>query len=75
MKIVTNALESIVNIQIFPIIGLVIFLVFFIVMIYRVMRIDKAEVEELSRMPLAESDENYESVTTKYQSEITQEKQ
>ncbi len=44
-------------------------------MIYRVMRIDKAEVDELSRMPLAESDENYESVTTKYQSEITQEKQ
>ena len=54
MKIVTNALESIANIQIFPIIGLMIFLVFFIIMIYRVVKMDRNEVDEISRLPLEE---------------------
>ena len=58
MKIVTNVLESIVNIQIFPIIGLVIFLLFFIVMIYRVMLFDKNEIDEISRLPLDKDDSN-----------------
>ncbi len=75
MKIVTNVLESIVNVQIFPIIGLVIFLLFFVIMIYRVMRIDKTEVDEMSRLPLADNGENYESLTTQYQSELTHQKQ
>lgn len=52
MKIVTNALENIANIQIFPIIGLLIFLVFFIIMIYRVVKMDWKEVDEISRLPL-----------------------
>lgn len=67
MKIVTNALESIVNIQIYPIIGLVIFLLFFVIMIYRVMRIDKSEIDEISRLPLA-NDDTDESSSTNYQS-------
>lgn len=54
MKIVTNALESIANIQVFPIIGLMIFLVFFIIMIYRVVKMDRNEVDEISRLPLEE---------------------
>ncbi|MDY0075807.1 MAG: hypothetical protein RBR87_00910 [Bacteroidales bacterium] len=58
MKIVTNVLESIVNIQIFPIIGLIIFLLFFIVMIYRVMLFDKKEIDEISRLPLDKDDSN-----------------
>lgn len=66
MKIVTNVLESIVNVQIFPIIGLLIFLLFFVVMIYRVMRIDKSEIEEMSRLPL--DDDRSESFTTNHQS-------
>ncbi|MBZ0242066.1 MAG: hypothetical protein K8F24_02515 [Bacteroidales bacterium] len=67
MKIVTNVLESIVNIQIFPIIGLFIFLLFFVVMIYRVMRFDKSEIEEISRLPL-DKDDSSDSFTTNHQS-------
>jgi len=65
MKIVTNVLENIVNIQIFPIIGLIVFLLFFVVMIYRVMRIDKDEIEENSRLPLTDDDID-ESQTTNH---------
>ncbi|MBU1581066.1 MAG: CcoQ/FixQ family Cbb3-type cytochrome c oxidase assembly chaperone [Bacteroidetes bacterium] len=74
MKIVTNALENIANIQIFPIIGLIIFLGFFIIMIYRVMQLDPKEVDEISRLPL-EDDEIYEHNSTNHQSELTIEKQ
>lgn len=67
MKIVTNVLESIVNVQIYPIIGLLIFLLFFVVMIYRVIRFDKSEIDEISRLPL-DKDDRSESFTTNHQS-------
>lgn len=65
MKIVTNVLENIANIQIFPIIGLIVFLLFFVVMIYRVIRIDKSEIDKNSRLPLTDDDID-ESQTTNH---------
>jgi hypothetical protein len=56
MKIVTNVLENIAQIQWFPIIGLIIFLPLFVFLVLHVIRMNKQEAESFSRMPLEESD-------------------
>lgn len=57
MRIITNTLESIAQIQWFPIIGLLIFFLFFSILLIRVFRMKKSEVEAISRLPLEDDDE------------------
>jgi uncharacterized integral membrane protein len=57
MKIVTNTLESIAQVQWFPIIGLIIFLILFVFLVIKVVKMEKNEVDILSRMPLEEGDD------------------
>jgi cbb3-type cytochrome oxidase subunit 3 len=52
MKIVTKVLEGVADIQIFPIIGLIIFFTMFILLIIHVARMSREKVDEYSRMPL-----------------------
>lgn len=52
MKIVANALEQIVGVEIFPIISLVIFFIVFGVMVYLVLKSDKKYIDEMKNMPL-----------------------
>lgn len=52
MKIVINSLERIGGVEIYPIISLLIFFVFFVLVTYIVMSTQKEEVEEMSRLPL-----------------------
>lgn len=52
MKIVTKSFENIADIQIFPIIGLIIFLIMFVVLLHRVLKLTKFEVNEYSQLPL-----------------------
>ncbi|MCK9448262.1 MAG: cbb3-type cytochrome c oxidase subunit 3 [Bacteroidales bacterium] len=57
MKLVTSALESIADIQWFPIIGLIIFFSFFVILIIHVSRLGRKQEDEYSRLPLDEDDE------------------
>lgn len=52
MKIVINQLEQIAGVEIYPIISMLIFFIFFILVGYMVIKTDKAEIDELSNMPL-----------------------
>ncbi|MBE0637249.1 MAG: CcoQ/FixQ family Cbb3-type cytochrome c oxidase assembly chaperone [Bacteroidales bacterium] len=57
MKIVTNILENIADIQWFPIIGLIIFFLFFSVLLFRVFRMKSSEVDAASHLPLEDDDD------------------
>ncbi len=57
MKLVTSALESIADIQWFPIIGLIIFFSFFVILIIHVSRLGRKQEDKYSRLPLDEDDE------------------
>jgi cytochrome c oxidase cbb3-type subunit IV len=52
MKIVTNALEGIADIQIYPIIGLILFFTMFVILLIHVVRLSKNQVEEFGNLPL-----------------------
>ena len=52
MKIVINQLEQIDGVEIYPIISMLIFFTFFVLVTYLVMKTDKEEIDELSKMPL-----------------------
>lgn len=52
MKIVINQLEQIAGVEIYPIISMLIFFTFFVLVTYMVIKTDKAEIDELSNMPL-----------------------
>jgi hypothetical protein len=47
-----NYLESITGIGIFPLLSLVIFVAFFTVVLLYVIKMDKAHIDEMSRIPL-----------------------
>ncbi len=49
---VKHYLETILGIEIFPIISLVIFTVFFATMLWYVFKMDKERIDEVSHMPL-----------------------
>lgn len=51
-KFVKQYAESIDGINIYPMISLVIFFLFFVVLLYYVKKMDKAKVNEISRIPL-----------------------
>ncbi len=56
MKIVSQTLESIANVEWYPVIGLLIFFIFFVALIIRVGRMSRKEVDEYSHLPLDEQD-------------------
>lgn len=58
LRYIKHNLSEISGIEIYPIISLLIFVLFFAIVIWRTMRMSKAEVSELSNIPL-ESDEKY----------------
>lgn len=47
-----NTLEKIDGVEIYPIISLLIFFAFFVLVAYLVIKTDKKEIEEMSRLPL-----------------------
>jgi len=52
MKIVMNTLEKIDGIEIYPIISLLIFFTFFVLVGYMVIKTDKKQIDEMSKLPL-----------------------
>lgn len=54
MKIVSNLLTSIEGIQIFYIVGLLIFVVFFVVIVIRTMRLKNKDVEVIKNSILSD---------------------
>jgi cytochrome c oxidase cbb3-type subunit 4 len=58
LRYIKHNLAEIAGIEIFPIISLLIFVTFFAIVIWRTMRINKAEIAEMSNIPL-EDDEKY----------------
>jgi Ca2+/Na+ antiporter len=48
--------EGIENIEIWPIISLVIFIIFFVVLLYGVFKMDKKYVQKMENMPLEKND-------------------
>ncbi|MCC7318870.1 MAG: hypothetical protein IT219_10085 [Bacteroidales bacterium] len=57
MKIVTKTLEGIADIQLFPIIGLILFFTMFVVLLYFVSRMTKNQIDEFGHMPLDNHDD------------------
>jgi cytochrome c oxidase cbb3-type subunit 4 len=62
-KFVKQYAESIDGINIYPMISLVIFFLFFVVLLYYVMKMDKAKVNEISRIPLDNGEELEDTLT------------
>ncbi len=52
LKFIKHHMESIVGIEIFPLISLIIFVVFFIGLFIWIIKSDKQEMDEISRLPL-----------------------
>jgi cytochrome c oxidase cbb3-type subunit 4 len=52
MKFIRNHADKIENINIFPMIGLMIFVVFFILMLVYVKKMSREDLNELSNLPL-----------------------
>lgn len=56
MRLARNVLESVAGLEIFPIIGIIIFLGFFIGLIVYVVKMKKEDVEAFSQMPLTDEE-------------------
>ena len=52
LKFVKHHLETIVGIEIYPIISFVIFFAFFILLLIYIIKIDKKTIEEIENIPL-----------------------
>ncbi len=53
-----NYLSDIVNVEIYPLISLIIFVLFFVSLIIYVIKSDKNYIKKMSDMPLENNDEN-----------------
>ncbi len=53
-----NYLSEIVNVEIYPLISLIIFVLFFVALIVYVIKSDKNYIQKMSDMPLENNDEN-----------------
>lgn len=51
-KFIRNHADKIQNIDLYPIIGLIVFVVFFILMLVYVKKMSKEQVDEVSSLPL-----------------------
>lgn len=56
MRLARNVLESVAGLEIFPIIGIFIFLGFFIGLVVYVVKMKKEDVETFSQMPLTDEE-------------------
>jgi hypothetical protein len=65
MKIVTNVLEQISGVQVFPIISLVIFFAFFGLITYLVLTAKQEYIEEMKNLPLDEDYDLYQNDNNK----------
>lgn len=61
LKFVKGNLENITDVQIFPIISLLIFFTFFVGLIYYVFSRKKEYIDEVSHMPLEKEDDDLEN--------------
>jgi hypothetical protein len=55
LRFIKHNLTSIYNVEYFPLISLVLFSTFFLLVVYKVIRMSKSTIEELSEMPLKDS--------------------
>ncbi len=62
LKFVKGNLENIDNVQIYPMISLMIFFIFFIGLFYWVITAKKAHIEEVSNIPLENNPQNEEQL-------------
>lgn len=53
-----NYLSDIVNVEIYPLISLIIFVLFFVGLVVYVIKSDKNYIQKMSDMPLDNNDEN-----------------
>jgi cbb3-type cytochrome oxidase subunit 3 len=51
-KFIRNHADKIDNIDIYPLIGLILFVAFFVLVLFWVLRMSKEQVEEVSSLPL-----------------------
>jgi cytochrome c oxidase cbb3-type subunit IV len=58
LRFITGNLTTIDGVSIYPIISLLIFVLFFAVMITRVVRMKKAEISELGKLPFEDDVDN-----------------
>ncbi|MBL4709827.1 MAG: CcoQ/FixQ family Cbb3-type cytochrome c oxidase assembly chaperone [Flavobacteriales bacterium] len=63
LKFIKHNMETIMGIEIFPIISFLIFFIFFCVLFIWVARMQKAEVNMLSALPLEDGDKENETST------------
>lgn len=56
LKFIKHNMETIVGVEIFPLISFIIFFSFFVGLIIYVMRIKKSSIEEISALPLHDSE-------------------
>jgi hypothetical protein len=61
-KSIKQYAETMDRVDIYPIISLLIFFVFFIVMLYFVKKMDKSNVNDISKLPLENDDEYSETI-------------
>ncbi|MFZ9661458.1 MAG: hypothetical protein ACO29O_06215 [Chitinophagaceae bacterium] len=58
LKFIRNHVDKIEHINIYPIVGLFIFIIFFVLMVFYVKHMSKEQISELSHMPLDTNEEN-----------------
>ncbi len=59
MKIVMHSLEQIAHVELFATLGFLIFFIFFLWMGYSVYKTPKSYVEEMSKLPLEEEEDDF----------------
>jgi hypothetical protein len=57
MRLAIHYLESVEGVEIYPIIGLIIFFAFFMVMLIHTLRLDKASVDIYKNIPLEDEED------------------
>lgn len=62
LKFVKGNLENIDNVQIYPMISLLIFFIFFVGLFYWVITAKKEHIEEVSHIPLENNNQNEEEL-------------
>lgn len=56
LKFIKHHMESIIGIELYPVISLLIFFIFFVVLLYVVFKTKKEHIRELSDMPLDDNE-------------------
>ena len=62
---IRNLLESIEGIDVYPVIGLIIFMIFFIILLVWIFRLDKNYISEMKDLPLDTDNKDFSNLTGK----------